>query len=886
MSAQVSAQAPAMQAQAAGTISGNVLDNQGKPLGGARVYISGPRSIETRTKTDGTFTVDVPPGVYSVTISASGFQSRQLDSVAVIGGQAVKVAATLSNASLTTIARVSAGSATSVSDSPASNARLNPTLVQNQGQTQFVNVLDQVPGVEIFRSGGGSNEPGANTSLSIRGAQPYESQVLIDGHPVDTLGNGPFGFNTTFLNTFLFGGVEVSKGPGSMPNTVSDAVGGTVNFQTAPITGKPTGEFLSQSDSFGGWTYGVRFSDTFGKVGFLVGVARETTPGYMNPQLIYGANNFQQPQGIPVNPWPGATFGSGTAYQGVVNFAYPATSDFQDHSQLVKLSYSFSPVTSIQFTNFSTQTWLDETGNNVGNIYAKIVPCITTAGGTNPVGTTCSNLSPTDPNYYYQNYTGSQYLGLVGQTVPINYYAAYPNTYEFDNEPLYTADLRTVIGPGTFLARYYAGSITRNVIQGAAPYAISPCYTPSCAWVGTIPGAANVSSSIDNAYGGEPYYEETTDVLHGFDAQYTYPIGDNDMLTFGFDSHSDSALFQEQYALGYWPYDTNFSDYFQLSPGGNNYYQLKSTTESLRGSFMLTPKLQANVGGYFSNTTYIGSRFDPRVGLAYRPNRLFSIRASAGSAFVTPYYDLIQPTSEVKHSVFYPVSQYQPETSMSYDAGFDFKYERDSLFSADFYHTTVFNRYATITEPISGTYNGQNYGSIVAATSQGNEFMQGLELSALHDPRYGFGYRIEADLLRDYSYAQNANASTSDLFFQLPDNGVQLPGYPFSKARVDLTYAFHGGDKLRLSGTSYGANNAFGQSGFTTFDGAITLPVQRSITVTIGGTNIFNKDNGQTGGIYSGGYTFAALGGGIGPTNYEFAQPRTVFVQFSSSITR
>ena len=50
----------------------------------------------------------------------------------------------------------------------------------------------------------------------------------------------------------------------------------------------------------------------------------------------------------------------------MLNYQYLATSDFENHGQLFKLSYNFSSVTSITLSSFSTQTWLDETGNNVG----------------------------------------------------------------------------------------------------------------------------------------------------------------------------------------------------------------------------------------------------------------------------------------------------------------------------------------------------------------------------------------------------------------------------------------------------------------------------------------------------------------------------------------
>jgi outer membrane receptor protein involved in Fe transport len=874
-----------VSAQTTSAITGKVVDGAGKPISGARIGIMGPKSAETTTKPDGTYRVAVPPGLYSVTISAAGFQSTQQDSIAVLSGASVALATTLVPASLTTIARVSVGGgSTSVSDSSASSERLSVATIRSQGQDQVVNLLDQLPGVEVLRVGGGSNEPGANASISIRGAQPYESQILIDGHPVDTIGNGAYGFNTTFINSILLSGVEVSKGPGNMPNTVTDAVGGTVNFQTAPITEKPSGELMTQYDSFAGWTYGVRFSDTIGKFGFVVGVARETTPGYMAPQYIFGFGraSFFSPYTSPTYPLTGnnQVYTPGTSYVGVLNYNYLATSDFSNHSQLFKLAYNFSPVTSIQLSNYSTQTWLDETGNNVGNIYATIVPCISTY----PAAAACST-GPGVVNYN-QNWTNQAFAGYIGQTVPINLYAGYPDTYETDNEPITTADLRTVIGPGTFLARYYAGSITRDIIQNNAFSAIGPCFTPACAWVGNIPGSATNPDALDNGYSGEAYYEETTDVLHGFDAQYNIPFGDTNYLTLGFDNHSDS--YNELYANGWYPPCVTQSCAYSIYQPSAQYLMVNSTTESLRGNFLLAPTLQLEFGGYLSNTTYVGARFDPRGGLTWRPTSNLSVRASAGSAYVTPYEGLINATAYVSKKTFYPVSQFSAETSMGYDVGADYKFNRDSILSADFYATNIFNRYATVDVATSGTYNGAAYTSEVIPTSQGAALNEGFELSWLHQPKIGFGYHVAVDLLRDYFYDQtNVPLKNFGGVFlgPLPANGVQLPGYPFSKMRYDLWYQLADGKNVRLGATTYGPNNAFGQPGFTVVDGAIKLPIQPSFDVTLGATNILNKDNYATGGIYFGGYTYQALGGGIGPTNWEYATPQTVYLQLTKAIS-
>ncbi len=55
----------------------------------------------------------------------------------------------------------------------------------------------------------------------------------------------------------------------------------------------------------------------------------------------------------------------------------------------------------------------------------------------------------------------------------------------------------------------------------------------------------------------------------------------------------------------------------------------------------------------------------------------------------------------------------------------------------------------------------------------------------------------------------------------------------------------------------------------------------RRVARSAGATNLFNKDNGATGGLYLGGYTYPGLGGTVGPTDWEYATPRTVYLQIS-----
>jgi outer membrane receptor protein involved in Fe transport len=860
----ISVPVPAL-AQSVGSVTGTVTDSTKQGLGHARVTIAGGGQSQTvETGNDGSFTVSVPPGIYTVTVQSSGFDSATNSNVVVAAGQTVTVAFSLSSASLTTIGRTTR-SYTTVNTTSASTSSVSIDNFINTGRTQVNTLIDQIPGVEINR--GTSNEPGGNASISIRGAQPYESQVLIDGHPVNTSGNGVNGFNSTFIQSLLLDSVEVSKGPGNLPLTIANAVGGTINFKTPTISGGPTGSLVAGYDSFNSNYYAFKFSDTFGKIGIFAGVARYQTPGYLGDVTMYGGNNAD-PSGVPVYPnpsYPGGYFGPGQQYDGVINFGYNASSSFESDSQLFKLQYNFSRQTSVDFSSYSTQTNLDETGNNVQYINARIVPCINNAA-VYPASPACTPQTPGTTPYYYQNYTSAPYLNLIGTNQLINYYAAYPNTSESDNEPIFTGEFRTQIGPGSFLARYYAGSITRNVVQNANPGANAPCYTVAC------PNETDDPNAItDNGYPGEPYVEPTIDVLHGLDAQYTIPFG-ADYVSLGFDRHVDTASFGEDY------------DYTTGVPTGFTDLPIQSIAYSLRGSFQLLSDLTLETGLYESNTSYVGTRFDPRGGLVFKVNPTTTIRASAGSAFVAPYYDLVTPTSRVSGGVLELASTtFKPETSFGYDIGSDIGLGHDSLISLDVYLTNIYNRYATIQTAASGTFDGRNYGFVQTNTNQANVRNEGIEGTFAHIPRKGFGYNATVDLLRDYAYNQDPNVTVSTIFTGLPANNVQLPGYPFSKITGNVFYNFSNGGQVSFGSATYGQNNSYGEPGFTDFTTSLRIPLHYGLFMTIGATNLFNHDDYQTGGIYNGGYTFPVLGGGVGPTTLIYDTPRTVFFEITRS---
>ena len=143
--------------------------------------------------------------------------------------------------------------------------------MQVQEYRQVDEVLRTVPGVQITTSG----SPGKLSTVRIRGANPTQVQVLIDGVRVKSSTSGDFDFADLTLDAIER--VEVLRGPQSTLYG-ADAIGGVVNIITKRGQGPPSG-FLDLeggnyetfrgragvSGSEGPWSYSLGVSGlTFG----------------------------------------------------------------------------------------------------------------------------------------------------------------------------------------------------------------------------------------------------------------------------------------------------------------------------------------------------------------------------------------------------------------------------------------------------------------------------------------------------------------------------------------------------------------------------------------------------------------------------------------------
>ncbi len=145
--------------------------------------------------------------------------------------------------------------------------------IQAQKIQRVEDVLRQVPGVQVTQSG----SPGSVTDVSIRGATPSQTLVLIDGVEVNAGATGSF--DMANLTTDNLDRVEILRGAGGSLYG-SQAIGGVVNVLTPEGEGPPTASILSAGGNRATSQQVGTFSGADGNLHYSGGVSYFSTEGY------------------------------------------------------------------------------------------------------------------------------------------------------------------------------------------------------------------------------------------------------------------------------------------------------------------------------------------------------------------------------------------------------------------------------------------------------------------------------------------------------------------------------------------------------------------------------------------------------------------------------
>jgi hypothetical protein len=699
-----------------GIVSGTVLASDGAPVADASVSLEGPQRQNARTDGKGAFRFpNVLAGLYSLSVSKAGFSTARNEDVAVFTGQEVAVNVVLSPvtfSSLRTIANVSTYNpgVAPINRSTASIASISGTVFANQGQQQVTRVLNETPGILTspynFSNGNPSNggSPASEQTPQIRGALPYETESLIDGHPVSV---GAAGFySPNLLNPWLLSDVELVKGPGSLPADINYAINGTVNYRTLEPTATPRNSAMLGYDSWGGVSTGFKAtgSTTNHKFGYAVGYVTNGAPGPLKnfsysasqlpltggpvggPYLVNGQQlaMIGSPVGIGVGSPKFAPYdGMGVSFvDPVVGCCYTMQTGYHATSELAKMVFNFSNNTSLTMSYLGGQNMF---GNGDPNAYsaaqvgntglpaAYFSPCDATNPNAplncNPFATgTSYNCPPSTP-------TGPP---ACNSAVPFDVSSVNGLGYTWNQQNLFQGEFRTTLGStGTVLARYYTGALNNYAVlgsSGALKYTMNTFGTiPLCptgttfdpnppaiiggpdaggfqCLVGNDPN--NFVAPVNTTFTGQKVTFETAsqantfftnDTMNGETLEVQELLKGQDTLTLGYDrSEQTSAETANEPSVGI--------IVFSPVKGSKQTFQ----TISLRGNLMLNPKLLVNVGGYAVNynshfsidggTTFNDashSYFLPRIAATWRANPDTSYRFSTGGTVAPPYITLI-----------------------------------------------------------------------------------------------------------------------------------------------------------------------------------------------------------------------------------------------------
>jgi hypothetical protein len=902
----LAAEAQQVAQATAAMITGSLKTPAGDPVPGAHVTASGPATVSATTDAAGTFSLSVPPGIYRIDATHPGYTSASTTDVTVTPGSTVPLTVTMSQeslSSLTTIGTVTSVSrgGSSINTGAAAQNIVSASAFQDYSAAQVNDVLQRIPDVVVQKLG-----TQQDTSIVVGGMQPYETQVLIDGHPI-ALGQYGVWFSQYFPS-FLIGSVETQTGPGNTTPFANLAVGGTANLKTPDFTRKTVVTATYGYDSWQSQNVNVLASGMVGdKFSYVVGAGYNGINDYFHDKT---ACDSYYPSASPT--FPGGAPGPNQAgFEGIIAFCGTFGSAFFNKGMVEKVKYDFSPATSIQlgfvgsYGGYNPQD--SEWGESLGP--TTIVDCLP---GTNY----CNNPA---------------YSSLVGKTINTDFW--YPGTHLFNNQQIWTGELRTSLGDTTLLIRPYVGSIQPETYDAGGEWGYPAYFSPDSSY----PACSGLDYPSSTCYSGPQTYPPGTQVPPNNDPNNQYygaPLaGGNNFETNTCGALTPTAAYvivgpngtentvngrQECYQF---PYDTfeldtlygstvsfvhplgdGFLDLTYDYHGQSTYAYVNSpanvvvpqnsathfSTISLIGQIAQFKNLQIPFGIYDTMWTAAGQilnnnplinycpggatagdgstcglqRFqtsiDPHIAFVWRPRSTESYRLAYGTSTTFPFIgDLsgapaFQPPAGGFSAGLYTFKTpgLLPEHSIAYSLGGDHKFGNGAVMSLDLSITTVHNVFQQLSQAytlpygLEGVFTPENIASLQTKLAT---------LKYVYAPARGFGYNFS--LAADSSITNGVPASfMSDLPITLPANGTQVCGtglftpgsatcIPYLKGYGQFNYTSKGKTFVALGVDYEGKNNAYYQPPFAIADLTVRQPFARIFDIQLSVQNLLNTNS-------------------------------------------
>src|SRR5216110_1080499 len=183
----------AAQTQTTGRIFGNVTDQNGAALAGAKVVVNRrniPDERTTGSDDNGNYTLSLlPPGLYQVTISAAGFKKAVFDNVVVAITETTQIDVQLSVGPVIESLTIRESLALPQSDGPHLGSVIDSRMIAELplATRNFTQILGLSPGADTAladNTGVGRN----SQNISVNGARRTQNNFQINGVDANTIG--------------------------------------------------------------------------------------------------------------------------------------------------------------------------------------------------------------------------------------------------------------------------------------------------------------------------------------------------------------------------------------------------------------------------------------------------------------------------------------------------------------------------------------------------------------------------------------------------------------------------------------------------------------------------------------------------------------------------
>ncbi len=748
------------QAQmAALDVTGAVTANDGTPIAGASVVLSRSGvSQSARSDASGRFVIhNVRPGTYALHAAAPGYEaiSQRTVTVDYISSTLDVALSPATTNSLTVIGEVRASAGETVSTASAPSVTLSAQNAAAAGVTNAGSMLwPQLSVTPVIPLGGGSN---ATQTFAVRGPDPTETLVDIDGHQMNNGNTGDF--DLSLLDPAALQEVQVIYGiaPSSLigPNTI----GGGVNILTLQPSIAPHSLLRFFGGSYGTFGGTVQTTGTDDRLGYAVSLHATSSLGSVNQTVLAPPPGGTPPgRGGDVRPLDDQE----ESLQQVGSSSY-------GNSILTKLRYQLGGSNGFGYLQLNFRN--ENVTKDESALLTNFTPPGFSGGGGDAVGSRAVRpMDDDETTSGYQSFTGT-WLG------------AHQSNYGFDAQlPLGNELLDGA--PATLFQFSHLTSVASQSVAG--------------------PGAETMQYLYNQR---DLLGDDWLEIDHHFNTgmlSFKYDLGTESLTT----NYVQGQVVAEAQPIGggFGPTGSAAGPALIL-PAVASPVQSLGLSQAERSAVLRyngdpTSHIHYSIAAYQSNFSTFGTSFDPRAGFVWTPTGNTAVRASVGTTFQTPQLsELVVPPPQdqvpVGGIIYTGNPNLQPDHATDYDLGMDQifgKGHHPLHFSMDLYQTNLRSPASQLNViPVPHCERKHVACPISMPVNAGNGVYRGIEVHA--DQQIGSDFHVRAGWDVDSSFLTVIPVSIQDGTLAA---GEQTLGQPLHKAYLAV-------EEAPLLGWNYGA---------------------------------------------------------------------------------